>query len=140
MFESSKSSTDRSADMQAVADALFAYLRDVIYSPDSASLNVDSLPTSFRQFGKGLVQFANMVKETRALATDLSAGNLRGQLPPPGNEVAAPLKKLHASLRHLTWQLQQVAMGDFQQRVDFMGEFSDAFNDMIEQLARQRNG
>jgi diguanylate cyclase (GGDEF)-like protein len=60
-------------------------------------------------------------------------------MPSRGNEIAAPLKALHASLRHLTWQTQQVAKGDYKQRVGFMGEFADSFNSMIEQLDQRRN-
>ena len=48
--------------------------------------------------------------------------------------VAGLLKGHLANLRHLTWQVEQVAKGDFSQRVDFMGEFSQAFNNMIWQL------
>jgi hypothetical protein len=39
-------------------------------------------------------------------------------------------------LCHLTWQAKQVASGDYGQRVDFMGEFSEAFNFMIHALER----
>ena len=35
---------------------------------------------------------------------------------------------------HLTWQAEQVARGDYSQRVDFMGDFSRAFNAMVESL------
>jgi len=52
------------------------------------------------------------------------------------NVFAAALKTLQANLRHLTWQVEQVAKGDFSQRVDFMGEFSDSFNSMVQQLER----
>jgi len=44
------------------------------------------------------------------------------------------LKTLQAGLRHLTWQTQMIAQGDFSHRVDFMGEFSDAFNAMVVRL------
>lgn len=44
------------------------------------------------------------------------------------------LKGLQASLRHLTWKTQQIAAGDFEQKVDFMGDFSVAFNSMTLQL------
>ena len=46
------------------------------------------------------------------------------------------LKALKANLQHLTWQVEQVASGDFSQRVDFMGNFSTAFNKMAQQLER----
>lgn len=48
---------------------------------------------------------------------------------------ANSLKSLQTNLRHLIWQMQRVARGDFTQRVDFMGEFSAAFNHMVENLA-----
>jgi len=48
------------------------------------------------------------------------------------------LKNLQASLRHLTWQTRMIAQGDFSQRVDFMGEFSEAFNQMVHQLEEAR--
>ena len=44
------------------------------------------------------------------------------------------LKHLHASLRHLTWTTQQIAKGDFNHEVSFMGDFSVAFNSMTQQL------
>jgi len=48
------------------------------------------------------------------------------------------LKTLQAHLRHLTWQTQRVAKGDFTQRVDYMGEFAEAFNNMVLQLQDAR--
>lgn len=44
------------------------------------------------------------------------------------------LKKHVANLRHLTWQVERVSHGDFSQRVDFLGEFSNSFNNMVVQL------
>ena len=41
---------------------------------------------------------------------------------------------MHANLRHLTWTTQQIAKGDFNLEVDFMGDFSVAFNSMTQQL------
>jgi len=52
------------------------------------------------------------------------------------NMLAGSLKTLQANLRHLIWQVGEVARGDFTQRVDFMGEFSTSFNSMVEQLKR----
>ncbi|GHT83934.1 hypothetical protein AGMMS49960_12030 [Betaproteobacteria bacterium] len=116
----------------------FNYLRDVIYDPAHAELDLQQLPEDFRELGEGLQYFAESVLETRDLAKALSRGDLNGKLPAPDNEMAAPLKSLHSSLRHLTWQSQQVAKGDYKQRVNFMGEFAEAFNSMIEQLGQQR--
>ena len=120
------------------ADILFKYLHDVIYKSAGASLDIESLPGSFHDFGKGLQYFSHIIGETRVLAKELASGNLNCELPLPGNEIAAPLKSLHASLKHLTWQAQQVTKGDYNQRVDFMGDFSVAFNNMIAQLDQRQ--
>ncbi len=68
----------------------------------------------------------------------LANGDLTMPLPTCGGPVAGSLKSLHASLKHLTWQTRQIAEGDLSQRVDFMGEFSQAFNQMVEHLEAAR--
>lgn len=65
------------------------------------------------------------------------AGVLKGDLSQEVSArgyIAGLLKGHLANLRHLTWQVEQVAKGDFSQRVEFMGEFSKAFNNMTWQL------
>jgi signal transduction histidine kinase/HPt (histidine-containing phosphotransfer) domain-containing protein/ActR/RegA family two-component response regulator len=71
--------------------------------------------------------------EARDFLTALSGGIL-DVAPPRRNFLISPFKQLQASLRHLTWQTQQIAQGDLSQHVDFLGEFSTAFNCMIESL------
>jgi diguanylate cyclase (GGDEF)-like protein len=88
--------------------------------------------------GQGLLYLAECVFETTKFAKELANGDLDGKLPSRGNEMASPLKSLHATLKHLTWQSQQVAKGDYRQRVSFMGAFSEAFNTMIVKLEEQR--
>lgn len=118
---------------------LFEFLRDIIYAPGSASLDREGLPPELHDLGEGLTYLLKLVMEQREFATALSRGDLSTTPPPSSNELAAPLKSLHASLKHLTWQTQQVASGDYSQQVDFMGEFSESFNLMISQLdARQK--
>ncbi|MDR2695420.1 MAG: response regulator [Deltaproteobacteria bacterium] len=125
--------------MDPVAKILFDYLHDVIYHPMRAALEMERLPPGFRDLGEGLQYLAACISETRQFARALSSGKLDdADLPLPDNEVAAPLKTLHASLRHLTWHTQQVARGDYRQRLDFMGDFSAAFNAMVQQLAEYR--
>jgi diguanylate cyclase (GGDEF)-like protein len=119
-------------------DILFRYLRDLIYDPLGAVLDPDQLPPNLQKLGKGLKFYAECVAEAMTLARELSKGEMNGYLPSRSNELAAPLKALQASLRHLAWQTQQVAKGDYKQRVSFMGDFADAFNSMIEQLDQRR--
>lgn len=118
---------------------LFDYMRDAIYSTETAHLEVEELGEAYRDVGMGLVYFVGLIREVREFAYALSRGDLTSPMPERDNELASPLKALHASLRHMTWQSQQVAKGDYKQRIDYMGEFSEAFNIMTEQLdARQR--
>jgi len=113
-------------------------MRDAIYDPDSATLIIEDLPEQFHQLGSGIKYYTDCVMETTSLALALSKGILDDEaMPSRGNEMAAPLKSLHASLRHLTWQAKRIAEGDYNQRVAFMGEFADAFNAMVMQLAER---
>ena len=124
--------------LKNIADILFGYLRDIIYNPSSASLDINCLPETFTEFGKGLQYLGSIICETREFAKELAVGNLNCTPPPPSNEIASPLKTLHSSLKHLTWQTQQVAKGDYNQRVNFMGDFSLAFNNMVLLLEERR--
>ena len=124
--------------MNSVFKQLYSYLREAMYDPTNAVLDLDLLPEDCREFGQGLQYYAECVIEAQKLARELSRGEFACKLPMRDNEIAAPLKSLHASLKHLTWQAQQIAAGDYTQRVEFMGEFSEAFNVMIEQLAKRQ--
>jgi diguanylate cyclase (GGDEF)-like protein len=118
---------------------LFEYLRNVLYFPSEAKLDPENLPIGFRDFAKGLLYYVQSVREGSILASDIAKGDLDTNPLSPGNEVAAGLKSLQASLRHLTWQTQQIAKGDYKQRVSFMGNFSKALNHMVEQLAERQS-
>ena len=121
--------------MSVTSDILFGYLRDVFYAVPDADLELDKLEEDYVLFGKGLLYFAHCMAQYNDFANALAKGDLSAVAPPPENELAAPLKTLQANLKHLTWQSQQVAKGDYKQRVDFMGDFADAFNSMVELLA-----
>jgi len=121
-----------------IADILFSYLNDLIYKPSSASLDIESLPQAFNDFCKGLQYLGGAISETKAFAKELASGNLHCAMPSADNEIAAPLKTLYSVLSHLTWQTQQIAKGDYKQHVSFMGDFSIAFNNMVEQLEHRR--
>jgi diguanylate cyclase (GGDEF)-like protein len=85
-----------------------------------------------------LVYYVHSVLEAGQLASDIARGDLTTNPLSPGNEVAPGLKSLQASLKHLTWQTQQIAKGDYKQRVSFMGDFSEALNNMVAQLDERR--
>jgi diguanylate cyclase (GGDEF)-like protein len=63
----------------------------------------------------------------------ISNGDMGKRIPLRGF-IGGTLKTLQANLRHMTWQTKMIASGDFSQRLDFMGEFSESFNSMVIQL------
>jgi diguanylate cyclase (GGDEF)-like protein len=73
------------------------------------------------------------IKTLREIVYAFSAGDfspvisIRGIIP-------GCLKALQAHLRHMVWQVQMVEQGDFTQQIQFMGEFSTAFNKMVRQF------
>ncbi|WP_312334995.1 GGDEF domain-containing protein [Anaerospora hongkongensis] len=70
------------------------------------------------------------ILDLRELSMALSKGDT--QLFVEGNGfILANLKSLQSNLRRLIWQTQRVAKGNFSSKVDFLGEFSGTFNDMI---------
>jgi len=81
-----------------------------------------------------LNQLITFMQEVHDFIIPLSKGELTEINMSPQNFFGSPFKELHSRLLHITWQANQVANGDFSQRVDFMGDFSEAFNSMIVSL------
>lgn len=76
-------------------------------------------------------------REARDFITDLSKGEISSD-PPVGNALISPFKQLHANLLHLNWQVQRLSEGDFNQQIDFLGDFSLYFNKLVESLKEKR--
>jgi diguanylate cyclase (GGDEF)-like protein len=94
------------------------------------------LPDKWPAHDENLPGWKKLVEELVSLQTCLRAisnGDLAVE-PSGKNAFAGSLKTLQANLRHLTWQVQQVAAGDLSQKVEFPGEFSQALNQVIGNL------
>lgn len=105
---------------------------------DEAEAMIDSLPHGDSSQACGDVankvrSLINQLREGGKFAAALSEGDLLYEAP-RNFYLFSEYKQLQANLRHLTWQTQQIAKGDFAQSVNFMGEFSAAFNQMTEGL------
>jgi len=92
-----------------------------------------------RNFAILLNQLIKFMQEVHDFIIPLSIGELSDIKISPKNFFGSPFKELHSRLLHLTWQANQVAKGDFSQRVDFMGDFSSAFNHMVDSLKHHEN-
>jgi serine phosphatase RsbU (regulator of sigma subunit) len=122
----------REQDIDRITELFYRILKGEI--PQPLALPKDHPDNEFKQ----VVEYANrFVTEYQALAGTVSAmsrGDLDCSVPSGKMHVLQSIKHLHASLRHLTWKTQQIAGGDLSQHVDFMGDFSTAFNSMTRQL------
>ncbi len=115
-------------------EMLFEYLRSILYDTKIKRPELEKLDEPYQKLGQGLEFLQKAVEEMLAYSADLSKGNLSGYYPSKDNFLCVNLKNLHANLNHLTWQAKQVASGDYSQHVSYLGEFSEAFNTMTEQL------
>jgi len=78
-------------------------------------------------------QIHNDLKAIREISRAFSSGDLSVSITARGI-IPGCLKDLQAHLRHIVWQLQMVEKGDFSQEVTFMGDFSTAFNSMLQKF------
>lgn len=78
----------------------------------------------------GFPQLHATLLEVRTAIMGFASGDLGCQITKKGF-LPGSIKALQASLNHLTWQTKMIASGDFTQRVDFMGDFSESFNSMV---------
>lgn len=114
--------------IEAVIDKLVALLQGRI----PAKIDTEKLDDeSEHALGEALNQLIDFIQEIHKIIIPLSRGELRDIKIQSTNFLASPFKELHSRLLHLTWQATQVARGDYEQRVDFMGDFSEAFNSMV---------
>lgn len=118
--------------IDAVTEAFFHIKKGRI--PQPVELPADYPENEFKQLVDYVDGFISDYASFATSITGISRGELDIALPKGGMCVLQALKNLHANLRHLTWKAQQIAKGDFSQQVDFMGEFSVAFNSMTRQL------
>ena len=93
----------------------------------------DNMDQELRNIAEHLQHFFTLFSESCRFARDIAEGRLETDIS-HNNTLAMPLKALQSSLRHLTWQAQQVADGDLNQQVHFLGDFSGAFNRMTAAL------
>jgi len=96
---------------------------------------------SYSEFLANFREFIQQYHEGAVFLREIANGNLDVSTPADPkhhNYSITQFKQLHSNLQHLTWQTQQIAKGDLNQKVSFLGEFSIGFNKMIESLREKR--
>ncbi|HPO12770.1 MAG TPA: adenylate/guanylate cyclase domain-containing protein [Candidatus Hydrogenedentes bacterium] len=119
-------------DIDKITEVLYRILNGQI--PERIGLPPDYPDNEVKQLTGYVNTFLSQYGLFSQCLRTLSGGDLEFTSPKGKMHVLQSLKNLQANLRHLTWKTQQIAKGDFAQRVDFMGEFSAAFNGMAQQL------
>lgn len=119
-------------------EKLFEYLRQIIFEEEPQPIHIKELPENLQDLGSGLQLLDLWMGEVKHLSIALSDGDLDAPRPGPDNVLADPLKSLQATMKHIAWQAKQISKGDYSQKLDYMGDFSMAFNDMTLQLAEKQ--
>ncbi|SME88438.1 GGDEF domain-containing protein [Desulfovibrio gilichinskyi] len=116
----------------AIVSEIADIFRHALTYPDKDII----LPSSLRE-NADLTSLLNDLKDISLFALSLANGDTSKELRVKGF-MAGALKTLRSHLRHMTWQTKQVTEGDYSQQMDFLGEFSEAFNAMVVQLEETR--
>ena len=111
---------------------LMRCLRELLESPSPNPCSVEDA-VRYPEFAALHLDMSRL----REFAFSVAQGDLSKRLVMHGY-LAGTLKALQANLAHLTWQTQMIASGDLTQRVEFLGEFSRAFNGMVSFLEDNR--
>lgn len=114
-------------------DVIFEQIKSIILNkPIDDDVRTDN--DELDDLQEAIFYLSNCLSESNQFLMELSRGNLNAKAPSRHNFLAGSLKELHSGLKYLTWQAKQVANGEYNHRISFLGEFSDSFNSMIEQL------
>lgn len=126
--------------MITVEEQLIDKLTETFYfllkggSPSLIELPSDYPDNELKQLVSYINRFLAEYNAYAKLALDISKGELFLEPPEGKTKVASAVKSIQSNLKHLIWQTQQIAKGDLNQAVDFMGVFSQVFSSMTQQL------
>lgn len=118
----------------AVLNQLQAGLTSLVRGRYPDDISAEGCHGSLAELVQSFNLLARQMKELYEYTVPLTRGILNVERPGKTNCLAGSMKELHSKLNHLTWQAQQIAKGHYEQRIDFMGEFSLAFNSMVVKL------
>ncbi len=126
--------SDVAATLGRLADAL----RLLMDGKNPASVDAEGPgvpPPELAELVHEVNRLIEVIGEIWTFVMPLASGAISVSPPKTRNPMLSPFKTLHAHLRHMTWQARQVTAGDYGQRMDFLGEFSESFNTMVEMIA-----
>ena len=86
---------------------------------------------------EGFEELCAYIQDIKETLLHFSNGDFDHAIKQPG-ATAGFIKALQSNIRHLAWQCYAVADGDLDQRVEFLGALSKAFNRMTEALVAKQ--
>jgi diguanylate cyclase (GGDEF)-like protein len=107
-------------------------VKHVHYVLTSPGAKEEDLPAELRDLEQ-MQEVHSLLWGIRHFARALATGKLEHVCHEHGFVVGS-LKSFQSNLRHLIWQAQCIAKGEYHHRVNFLSDFSEAFNQMAEQL------
>ncbi|MCI2049405.1 MAG: hypothetical protein LKJ76_06745 [Lachnospiraceae bacterium] len=123
--------------MESDIEQLTRLLESAAEDIENCDISVGGLDPEYQHLGDMISSVLLQMKTVYLFTASIADGNLSAPIPERHNHFAGPIKDLYYKLKHLTWQAGEVAKGDYSQRVDFLGEFSDSFNYMITELEKR---
>ena len=118
--------------------ALLDYIRALTYTPQEAVLHVDELPEALRPLGTELTKLGDALRKSNDLAVGLATGAVTPDAITGDDAISAGLNELRRQHHQLAELMKQVAAGDYARKSEFSGEFSSAFNEMVDRLRAQK--
>jgi diguanylate cyclase (GGDEF)-like protein len=107
----------------SASENLLKFIHEMMYAP-----RFPDMPEWANEMAY-LPELREYIKMIREGVFNFAHGDLSAEVKGKGF-LAGCFKELQANLRHLTWFAKRVASGDYDQKIDFMGEFSEYFNRM----------
>jgi two-component system, sensor histidine kinase and response regulator len=119
-------------DIDKITEVFYTILKGKKPSPIEMDENYPD--NEIKQAYEYINKFINEYNASTDFIFSISQGNLDFEAPRGKISLLQSLKSLQASLKNLTWTTQQISKGEFNHKVSFMGDFSEAFNSMTIQL------
>lgn len=109
-------------------------LKNILQNKVIENKHLEGASEEFNKLQEAFQYISQCIVDSQQYTTDIAKGKLEVSTLGNQNFLVGPTKELHSVLKHMTWQTQQVAKGDYNQRADFLGEYSESFNIMVDQL------
>ncbi|MDO4566825.1 MAG: hypothetical protein Q4B42_05785, partial [Oscillospiraceae bacterium] len=113
-------------------EAILSFIKQLNTAPKKARLDALALYDGNEALSEELQRLTRNIREVWLFFDRLADGIFNSAIS-SDNPFCGVCMQYESNLRHLIWQVEQIAAGDYSQHVDFMGTFSDAFNVMIKQ-------